>query len=601
MSTPTAVTVSAVRESVVVTNNGDVTTVVTPPSTTRVTISTVGPQGPAGTAGPGVAAGGATGDLLVKTSATDYATAWTDAPTVDTLGFDLTAAEAVNAGQLSWDIDDQTLHLGLPGGVTAHLGSETLILCRNNSNTVAIPKGTAVRFAGSIGNSGRLKVAPMVADGTYPGYVFFGVTDQAIAGGADGYVTAFGKIRGINTSAYQDGDILWCSPTTPGAFTATEPAAPNLKLPVAAVVHASNNGTIFVRWTAGFRLKDLHDVEAPAPTNGQVLAYNTAAGRWETQEPGAFPVDTLSLDTTAAASVTTGQVAWNAAEGTLDVGLLHGSVNQLGQEVQLLCTNSAASLTITNGMGVMFTGGNSSTLRLEVQPMQANGSLPGYVFFGIATQTIVPGATGYITTFGKVRGLNTSAYPEDSILWCDPVNPGQFVLAEPVAPNLKIAAAAVIKSHATEGVLMVRAETGQNLSDCHDVEVDSAQDTDYLGWSEAMQHWMPLSVPNAAPRSITIAGPQIGDSFTLFRTSGSTTIASAVALVSGGSVTYELRYAADRTTAGTLATVSDTVTNTTTGDSATVQNQPIPSGRYVWLNITAVTGTVNEFNLSVAF
>ena len=333
---------------------------------------------------------------------------------------------------------------------------------------------------------------------------------------------------------------------------------------------------------------------------GDILA-KTSATDYATAWTDAPTVDLLGFDVTAAEAVSTGQVAWNAAEGTLDVGLLHGSVNQLGQEVQLLCTNSAASLTITNGMGVMFTGGNSSTLRLEVQPMQADGSLPGYIFFGIATQTIAPGATGYITTFGKVRGLNTSAYPEDSILWCDPVNPGQFVLTEPVAPNLKIAAAAVVKSHATEGVLMVRADTGQNLSDCHDVEVDSAQDTDYLGWSEAMQHWMPLSVPNAAPRSITIAGPQLGDSFTLFRTSGSTTIASAVALVSGGSVTYELRYAADRTTAGTLATVSDTVTNTTTGDSATVQNQPIPSGRYVWLNITAVTGTVNEFNLSVAF
>ena len=333
---------------------------------------------------------------------------------------------------------------------------------------------------------------------------------------------------------------------------------------------------------------------------GDILA-KTSATDYATAWTDAPTVDLLGFDVTAAEAVSTGQLAWNAAEGTLDVGLLHGSVNQIGQEVQLLCTNSAASLTITDGMGVMFTGSNASTLRLEVQPMQADGSLPGYVFFGIATQTIVPGATGYITTFGKVRGLNTSAYPEDSILWCDPVNPGQFVLAEPVAPNLKIAAAAVIKSHATEGVLMVRADTGQNLSDCHDVEVDSAQDTDYLGWSEAMQHWMPLSVPNAAPRSITIAGPQLGDSFTLFRTSGSTTIASAVALVSGGSVTYELRYAADRTTAGTLATVSDTVTNTTTGDSATVQNQPIPSGRYVWLNITAVTGTVNEFNLSVAF
>ena len=365
------------------------------------------------------------------------------------------------------------------------------------------------------------------------------------------------------------------------AANGTHPAAPSVILNVAQVMYAQT-GT---------------------PPGGNIgdLIVKASGTDYDTVWTDAPTVDKLGLDTTAAEAVSTGQLAWNATEGTIDVGLLHGSVNQIGQEVQLLCTNSAASLTITNGMGVMFTGADSTTLRLEVQPMQADGSLPGYVFFGIATQTIVPGAEGYVTAFGKVRGFDTSAYPEDSILWCDPVNPGQFVLAEPVAPNLKIAAAVVIKSHATEGALMVRADPGQNLSDCHDVEVDTAQDTNYLGWSEALQHWMPLSVPNAAPRSITIAGPQIGDSFTLFRTSGSTTITSAAALVSGGSVTYELRYAADRTTAGTLATVSDTVTNTTTGDSATIQNQPIPSGRYVWLNITAVTGTVNEFNLSVAF
>jgi hypothetical protein len=102
-------------------------------------------------------------------------------------------------------------------------------------------------------------------------------------------------------------------------------------------------------------------------------------------------------------------------------------------------------------------------------------------------------------------------------------------------------------------------------------------------------------------RSITIAGPQPGDNFTLFRTTRQITITGVVGIVSGGSVTYALRYAADRTTAGTLATVSDTVTNTTTGDAATVQNQPIPSGRYVWVEITATTAPVNEFNLSVAF
>ena len=341
------------------------------------------------------------------------------------------------------------------------------------------------------------------------------------------------------------------------------------------------------------------------PPGGNIgdLVVKASGTDYDTVWTDAPTVDKLGLDLTAAETVSTGQLAWNATEGTVDIGLLNNTTNQLGQELQLLCTNSASTTTIANGMGVMFTGANSSTLRLEVQPMDATGDLPGYVFFGVATQTIAPGATGYITTFGKVRGINTSAFPEDSLLWCDPVNAGQFVLIEPIAPQLKIAAAIVIKSHPTDGVLMVRAETGQNLSDCHDVETDIAQDTDYLGWSEDVQHWIPFSVPNAAPRSITIVDPQASDSFTVFRTTRATTISQVVALVAGTTpaVGYELRYAANRTASGITAIVPAIASNTTVGSGATIQNMPIPPGNYVWLNIATVSGNTTEFNLSVAF
>lgn len=250
-------------------------------------------------------------------------------------------------------------------------------------------------------------------------------------------------------------------------------------------------------------------------------------------------------------------------------------------------------------------GADSTTGYIEIGPMIADGSVPGYTFFGVATESIAAGAVGYVTTLGKVRGVNTSAYPEDSLLWLNPTTPGKFQLTEPSAPNLKIAAAAVIKSDSVDGILFVRAETGRNIADCHDVEIGSgASDLQYLGWVEAYQRWQPLTLPNASPRSITIAEPQNGDSFTLFKTDREISISSVTGLVRGTSspsVTYELRYASDRSTSGTLATVSDTVTNSTTGDVATVQNQPIPSGRYVWINITGVTGTVNEFNVSIAF
>lgn len=133
------------------------------------------------------------------------------------------------------------------------------------------------------------------------------------------------------------------------------------------------------------------------------------------------------------------------------------------------------------------------------------------------------------------------------------------------------------------------------LADLSDVSITSAEQGDVLIYDNGQ--WIDAN----DSKSVTIAGPQTGDSFTLFRTARSTTIDEVVALVSGGSVTYELRYAANRATAGTLAIVADTVTNTTTGDIATVQNQPVAAGQFVWVVITAVSGTVEEFNLSVSF
>lgn len=201
-------------------------------------------------------------------------------PTVSALAFETDTNITPGQGQVTWEPETSTLVLGLTETLHIHLGADQATLCRNNSNSVAIPKGTAVMFAGTLGNSGRLKVAPMVATGTYPGYVFFGITAEIIPAGGDGFVMSFGRVRGINTNAYNEGDILWCNPAVAGGLTATEPAAPNLKLPVAAVLSKATNGILMVRWDTGRRLRDLHDVESSSATNGQVLAYNSATNRW---------------------------------------------------------------------------------------------------------------------------------------------------------------------------------------------------------------------------------------------------------------------------------------------------------------------------------
>jgi hypothetical protein len=104
------------------------------------------------------------------------------------------------------------------------------------------------------------------------------------------------------------------------------------------------------------------------------------------------------------------------------------------------------------------------------------------------------------------------------------------------------------------------------------------------------------------PRAITVPYPRPGDAFTIFYTEEPVTLAQVRGLVRGDSpsVAVELRYAADRSAAGTLATAPITLTNSTTGQAVTVQNMPIPAGRFVWLVVTDVTGTVEEVSMTLA-
>jgi len=227
----------------------------------------------------------------------DGTTAWADLPYTElgqrpdfeAVTFDAAADVSVGTGQVAWNADEQTLDLGKGGGVVLQVGSEQLMLCRN-STASEIPNGTAVRFAGTLGNSGRLLVAPMIADGSLPGYVFFGVTTQAIDPGEDGFVTTFGKVRQVDTRDFEEGDILWCDPSTPGGLINVEPAAPNLKLPIAAVISKATNGILMVRTDTGRRLMDLHDVEANgSKSDGDVLTWVAANSRWEAATSSGLP------------------------------------------------------------------------------------------------------------------------------------------------------------------------------------------------------------------------------------------------------------------------------------------------------------------------
>jgi hypothetical protein len=176
-----------------------------------------------------------------------------------------------------WDSTEETLAI-IMNGVTQRVGLDSYFNVKNQTGS-SIPKGTAVRFAGTDGNSGNLLIAPMLADGTYPSVYYMGVTAETIDNGQFGKVMSLGKLR-TNTNAYNDGDILYVSSTVAGGFQTTAPSAPNNIIIAAAVVNAANNGILEVRATLGSNINNDEGVKITTPLTGQLLQLQSN-GLWE--------------------------------------------------------------------------------------------------------------------------------------------------------------------------------------------------------------------------------------------------------------------------------------------------------------------------------
>jgi hypothetical protein len=167
----------------------------------------------------------------------------------DYLDLNLAAPHVSRIGRLAWNDADQTADLGMEYGVIQQIGLEYYARVENMTG-VMIPNGTVVGFAG-VGANNVLSVTPYLADGTLSSLYILGVlTHDLPDSGEVGYCTTWGHVRGIDTSAFSVGDILYASPTVAGALTATKPTAPDNVIPVAAVLAADAvNGEIFVRPT----------------------------------------------------------------------------------------------------------------------------------------------------------------------------------------------------------------------------------------------------------------------------------------------------------------------------------------------------------------
>lgn len=197
---------------------------------------------------------------------------------IDLLQFNVNTLVALTQiGQLRWNNTERTLELKLSNDVTLQIGKETLLRAMNKE-TITILNGKACYVSGGAGSNVYTKLATntdgLIAQAT------IGVATEDLTANESGYICTEGIVGGINTNAWNEGDVLYLG--TNGDLINVEPVAPTPKIFIGVVLRKHLTlGSIYVKVRAVPRLSRLSDVYIENLQNNDVLKWNSTTMRWE--------------------------------------------------------------------------------------------------------------------------------------------------------------------------------------------------------------------------------------------------------------------------------------------------------------------------------
>lgn len=145
----------------------------------------------------------------------------------------------------------------------------------------------AVRVSGAQGQ--RLAVAYAQANNDNNSADTIGLVVETIATNQEGFIMTVGQLNDVNTTGslqgetWVDGDVLYLSPTTPGALTNVKPTGLTGHIVVMGYVEYAHaiHGSIYVKIMNGWELDELHNVYINNPLNNQGLFYNASDQLWK--------------------------------------------------------------------------------------------------------------------------------------------------------------------------------------------------------------------------------------------------------------------------------------------------------------------------------
>lgn len=280
--------------------------------------------------------GGGTQDLQ---SVTDYGATTTDEINTggvisDYYELDTTATPTNAVAKMIWNSQSGTAELGLLGGsINAKLAQDLYARVVNKTGSNLLKSGyKAVKISSAQGQRLAINLAQANNDNNSADTI--GIVAENIDNNQEGFVITVGQLTGINTTGslqsetWNDGNVLYLSPTTAGSITNVKPDGSTGHIVVLGYVEYAhqNNGKIYVKIMNGWELDELHNVYISSLSNNQVLTYESATQLWKNKS-----VNTAlgyTAENTANKGVANGYVAL-ASDSKVDAAYLPSYVSDV--------------------------------------------------------------------------------------------------------------------------------------------------------------------------------------------------------------------------------------------------------------------------------
>ena len=194
-------------------------------------------------------------------------------------------------------------------------------------------------------------------------------------------------------------------------------------------------------------LNDLTDVDAPTPSNGDVISYNSTSGLWETTAAPPADISGNSIDDLS-------DVTIDPALLEKDFGLVYDGAEWVVASPPVLVEgHNQTGATIPKATPVYVAGThNSGKPLLGLADANGSGNAPA---IGLAHEDITDGIDGHVMLSGVLKNVDTSAYLAGEALYLS-TTPGVLTNVRPTAANEKVQKVGLVtRSHASAGSILI--------------------------------------------------------------------------------------------------------------------------------------------------